>query len=63
MYKQFLPQIQLEEVNILAQSWITDRNRVIAIDGPEKEGLEIPGETDLMAVFDAVKKMKITPYE
>ena len=63
MYKQFLPQIQLTEVNTLAQSWITDRNRVIAIDGPEKEGLDIPGETDLLAVFDAVKKMKITPYE
>ena len=63
LYKQFLPTIQLAEVNTIAQSWITDRNRVIAIDGPEKEGLEIPSKSEMMAVFDAVKKLDITPYE
>ena len=45
------PGIQLAEVNRLAAEWISDTGRVILADSPEKEGLAVPSEADLLAVF------------
>jgi zinc protease len=63
LYKRFVPEITLTEVNRLAREWITDSNRVIMVDAPEKEGLEIPGEAELLAVFAAAAAAEVTPYE
>ena len=62
-YKELLPGIQLDEVNGLIQKFIRDENRVVVITGPEKEGLIQPEEQDVLAAFNAVDKMEITPYE
>ncbi len=37
-------------------------NRVIMVSAPEKEGLHIPTEKELLAVFDAVEEKEITAY-
>jgi zinc protease len=37
-FKAFLPEISLEEVNALAEKWITEENRVVVINAPEIEG-------------------------
>ena len=63
LMKQFLPEITLQEVNELAEQWITDNNRVITINAPEKEDLEIPSENKLLSIFDKVNQMNITAYE
>jgi zinc protease len=63
MYKKFLPEITLEEVNRLAHQWITEENRVIAVNSPEKQGVKIPTDTDVQKVFDAVEKNEIAAYE
>ncbi len=63
LYKRFVPEITLEEVNKLASEWITDKNRVILVNAPEKEGLNIPSEEDLLKVFEAVKNKTIEAYE
>jgi zinc protease len=61
-HQRLLPSIQLEETDRLAREWITDANRVILVDGPEKEGAEVPGEADLLAVFAAVESAGIEAY-
>jgi zinc protease len=61
-HQRLLPGIELAEVNRLAREWITDRNRVILVDGPEKEGVELPSEADLLAAFAAVDSAGIEAY-
>ncbi|MGW8265288.1 MAG: M16 family metallopeptidase [Longimicrobiales bacterium] len=58
-----LPTITLEEVNRVAARWTVDRNRVVLVNSPEKEGLAIPTEAELAAVFQEVSAAEIAPYE
>ncbi|MBS1272426.1 MAG: Protein YhjJ [Candidatus Marinimicrobia bacterium] len=62
VYKQYVPTIQLEEVNRLAANLITEGNRVIMADSPEKEGLTVPSDADLQAVIDSVDSKQISAY-
>jgi len=62
LQKRFLPGIQVEEVNRLAREWLTDHNRIILVNIPEKEGLHVPPEAALLAIFRAVETMAIDPY-
>jgi zinc protease len=63
LYRQLAPGIQLEEVNRLAREWLTQDNRVVLVNAPAKEGIELPAETEMLAMFDAVKAMAVEPYE
>lgn len=62
LYKRFVPEITLEEVNMLGREWLTRENRVIMVSAPEKEGLRIPTEEELLVVFEAVDEKEITAY-
>jgi zinc protease len=62
LYKRFVPEVTLEEINSLGKEWLTEENRVIVVSAPEKEGLHVPTEEELLAVFDAVEEKEITPY-
>ena len=61
-YQRFLPEIELAEVNCLAREWLVDRNRVIMVNAPEKEGLGVPSESALLEVFARVKDRVVEPY-
>ncbi len=61
-HQQLLPAVALVEVNRLAREWITENNRVILVDGPEKEGVAVPTEDELLAVFAAVESAGIEAY-
>ena len=63
LYNRFVPGITLEEVNRVGREWIRPENRVVAVTGPEKDGLEMPSEEALLAVLAGVSSMDITPYE
>lgn len=63
MAQRFVPLITLDEVNQLARTWISDRNRVVLANAPEKEGVEVPREEELGAVFGTVLAKEIAPYE
>ena len=63
MYQEVVPGIELAEVNRLAGEWITDRDRVVLVDGPEKQDAPMPSEEDLTAVIARVKEKEIEPYE
>jgi zinc protease len=60
--QQLLPTITLTEVNALARSWITDENRVILVQAPDKPGVKVPSETELLALFDRAAKATVTAY-
>ena len=60
--QQLLPTITLQEVNALAQAWITDHNRVVVSMSPEKAGLRIPTEAELLAALDRANSAPVTAY-
>jgi len=62
LYKKYVPGITLDEINNLAGKWITDYNRVILADGPEKPEVTIPDRDTLLAVFEKVENKDIQPY-
>ncbi|MCH7402473.1 M16 family metallopeptidase [Belliella kenyensis] len=62
-YQEVMPQISLEEINALAKVLVRDDNRVIVITAPDKEKENLPREEEVLALFDAVEQMQLTPYE
>jgi len=63
LHQRFMPEITLEEINRLGGEWITERNRVVLVSAPEKEGLTIPSEENLRSVLESVGNADIKPYE
>ncbi len=63
LMKGFLPTIQLQELNMLAEKWITDINRVIVITGPDKEEVPLPTEAEVLALIESVDNETLEPYE
>ena len=61
LYKRFLPQITLAEINALAKDWVPDRNRVVTVSAPEKPGFAVPDEKALAAVLASIASKDITP--
>jgi zinc protease len=54
--------ITLDEINVLASKWITDENMIVIVTMPEKKGLKVPVESDILKVIDKVKKAKTSPW-
>ncbi len=61
--RALLPGITLEETNVFAGQWLAEEGRVVLASGPEKEGVETPGEDDLTALFEAVAAADVEPYD
>jgi zinc protease len=62
MYKESLPGIKIEEVNVLINSFISDKNRVVILMGPEKEGLEKVSEQSVMDLLSEMDNVSPEPY-
>jgi zinc protease len=62
LHTRFLPGITLAEVNKLAKNWTSDRNRVVAVNAPDKPGLVVPDATKLAAVIKAASAKNTTAY-
>ena len=60
--QRFLPEITLAEVNSLAEDWMPDRNRFVAIVAPESDRPSLPNEATLAAVIDAANAAALTGY-
>lgn len=61
--EEMLPTIQLDEVNQLAKKWITEKNRVIVVTAPEKEGLELPTEDQILNWLQEASIEEIEAYD
>lgn len=62
LYERYLPTIKMEEINKLAQNWITDENRVIVITGPDKKETPMPTEDEVLGILQKVSKIEVEPY-
>jgi zinc protease len=62
-YKMFLPGINLGEVNSLANEWVTDENRVVVVNAPEKEGVQVPDKEAVFDLLEIVEQTKVEPYK
>ncbi|MDR0835390.1 MAG: insulinase family protein [Tannerella sp.] len=62
-FKTFIPTVTLEQINAQLNKYTKEENRVVAITGPEKEGLTLPGDNDVLAVFDNAKSENLTAYD
>ena len=60
--REFLPGITLDEVNKLADVKMVRGNRVITVSAPEKEGVKVPTEAEVLAVVNAVGSKNLEPY-
>ena len=50
--RSLLPGITLAEVNALADTLVSVRNRVVLADGPEKPGAPLPAEAELRGILE-----------
>lgn len=62
LVQELVPGITVDEVNAVAVELLAERNRVVLVSMPEKEGLAQPTEAELAAVFDRVQEKEVPPY-
>ena len=62
LYKRFLPGISLAEINRLADTWVKDDDRVVAVSAPKKEGVAVPTRGELEQTMDSVSSETLAPY-
>ncbi len=60
--KSFLETVTLEDINALGKKWISDNNMVIQIWAPEKEGVDMPTEAQVMKIATDIHSAKLTQY-
>ncbi len=60
--KALLPGITLAEVNALADTLISTRNRVVLAEGPEKAGVPLPTEPVLRAILERMGAARPTAW-
>ncbi len=63
MVQALLPSITPEDFNARLQTWITDQNQVVVIQGPEGEEHVHMNEAEVFTVFEQVAAAEIEPYE
>jgi len=61
--KQVMPFIQIEQINMLAESFITDDNIVVTISGPEKDLESLPTEEVILKELENVKSIELEAYK
>ncbi len=60
--QRLLPTVTLDDVDRLAAGWITDENRVVIAQGPQKDSVPLPTEAALLAVFDRAARSSVVAY-
>jgi len=63
LLRRLLPDIGLDEVEALSGEWMTERNRVVVVQGPQKEGVTTPAEAEIVATFAAVRARDLAAYQ
>jgi zinc protease len=59
---KLLPGIKLEEINALAVKWVTDDNMALVVMAPEKEGVKVPTEAQILEIIKQSKTTDLKPY-
>jgi zinc protease len=61
--KEYVPGITLDEINNLGQKWITSQNMFGLVMAPEKEGVKVPTENQILDIIKSVSTKQITAYK
>jgi zinc protease len=61
--KENIISISLDNINNLAKELITGKNRVIIVDAPDKEGIEVPSENKVLDIAKSIDTIHVLPYE
>jgi len=59
--QMILPQVNVDMVNQLAKSYVTDTNMIVSIMAPEKESVKIPTEEQIRQLIENTKTVELTP--
>jgi zinc protease len=62
LVREYLPTIELAELNGLAREWVSNRNRVVMANAPEKDDLPPPTERQLRGAMAAIARSTVEPY-
>ncbi len=60
--KNILPEIKLSEINDLAQKWVSDKNLGLVVMAPEKPGVKVPTQDEILAIIRESKTKELTAY-
>lgn len=60
--KKYIDEITLDEINEMVKSWITKENLVAVVTMPEKEGVIIPTEQQLLDIINDASLENVAPY-
>lgn len=63
LIQMLLPNISVEAVNQVVQSYIVDENVIITITAPEKQGVIVPTESQLLAALANAKTLDLAAKE
>jgi zinc protease len=61
--RRFDREVTLQEVNEAARQLITDKNQVVIMYAPDKEGLTLPTERQIEEVILAAQQLSYAPYD
>lgn len=62
LYKKWLPEITLNDINALTKDFIKKDNSVICVSAPDKPEVKVPTDKEIMAIYDKVSSSKLEPY-
>ncbi|MBI4485824.1 MAG: insulinase family protein, partial [Acidobacteria bacterium] len=62
LVRQFLPGITLAETSAMAKRLVADESRVLAAVSPEKPGIRVPTDAELVAALAAAEKADLSPW-
>ncbi|MDR3046817.1 MAG: insulinase family protein [Bacteroidales bacterium] len=60
--KKYLETITLKDINAMAKEWITQQNLVALITAPEKEGVKVPSEDEVLKLIFQTDFSNLEPY-
>lgn len=63
MVNEMLPSISLEEVNATSASLTSPENRVVVYYAPEKEGVKVPSQEDILKILNETDAIEIGQYD
>ncbi len=61
--KEFAANVKLSDFNTLANRFLQEKNMVVVINGPEKEGKVYPQKDEVVALVKEVKDAKLQAYK
>jgi zinc protease len=62
LYKMWLPEITVDDLNKVLKNALKKENLTIAVSAPEKEGLTLPNEKEILAIYEKAAGEKYEPY-